>query len=80
MFKFVNLQSNEIEELEYEVGELRGELQRDARRPSNQKEQFIGEMELNLQSLTQQLEQTEQDYRLTQKEAKAIMGLVERLF
>ena len=62
------------------MGQLREELQKDNRPANNQKEQFITDMEENLNTLSGQLTQTEQDYKEAQMEAKAIMKLVERLF
>jgi chromosome segregation ATPase len=80
MFKFVNLQSNEIEELEFEVSGLREELGQGEAPALNDKQKFLLEMEDNLRNVEANLKDTETKYRNCQKEARGIMGLIERIF
>jgi len=52
MFKFVNLQSNEIEELEHEVAKLDDELESNNEKPEDtEKEKYIHQMEEKLENL-----------------------------
>jgi hypothetical protein len=51
MFKFVNLQSNEIEELEFEVARLREELGQGEAPALNDKQRFLLEMEDSLRTV-----------------------------
>lgn len=80
MFKFVNLQSNEIEELQYEVGKLREEEAQGDSEASTTKQKFLYEMEENLKHVENNLKDIETKYRTNQKDAKSIMALIERIF
>jgi predicted RNase H-like nuclease (RuvC/YqgF family) len=64
MFKFVNLQSNEIEELEAEVFELSRELrstQSDEGHDAD-KDRYVSDFERSLVTLKGELENTKSDY------------------
>ena len=80
MFKFVNLQSNQIEELEFQVAKLKEEEAEQQENSSNSKEKYLQEMETHLKSVEANLKDIEGKYRTHQKDAKSIMGLIERIF
>lgn len=81
MFKFVNLQSNEIEELEVEVANLREEIEKGAELAEvNDKEKYLQQMETELKQLRIALNKVETEYKASQKEAKALSSLIERIF
>lgn len=80
MFKFVNLQSNEIEELEFEVAQLRQELAQGDASALNDKQKFLLDLEDSLRATEAKLRETDARYRACQKEARSIMGLIERIF
>lgn len=64
MFKFVNLQSNEIEELETEVGKLKGEMQAYNQKPEDtDKEKYIRNMDEDLERLEVGVKEAEGKYK-----------------
>jgi coiled-coil domain-containing protein 63/114 len=80
MFKFVNLQSNEIEELEFEVAQLRDEEAKAEERTETSKDAFLVDMEENLKGVEFNLKDIEGRYRVHQKDARSVMGVIERIF
>lgn len=82
MFKFVNIQSNDIEELEAEVFELKKELElaKEGQHDHPAKDQFVGELESNLKVLKRNLEETKREYQKNQCEIRPLSVNIERIF